>query len=189
MKTLTLFLALACAAMAQFTANVPGVTLTGPVADPTIENHSGKSVIAALSIFTPADRKPWVQNRLFTHDALGLPDGGSERLGAFSKYQKFESPIVSAKIGAIIFADGEFREEDSYQDAVGVSIPANFQSDMERHFQSMRNVWMMAKAGNWAGVQAKADAGDWSHDTFGTAVAVRLLEEVDYSRQPYGRAV
>lgn len=37
MKTLTLFLALACAAMAQFTTNVPGVMLTGPVADPTIE--------------------------------------------------------------------------------------------------------------------------------------------------------
>lgn len=175
MKTLTLFLALGFAAAAQ-TTNVPVVTLSGPVADPTLENHSGKAVIAAFVALTDAAGVVWRGQRLFTHDTLGIPDGGSEKVGLFSKYQKLTSPIVSAKILAVIFSDGEFRGEDSYE----------FQANMEKHLQDTRRTWEMAKAGNWAAIKVKADKNlaDESDDIFVIVLAKRSIQ----ARDKYGEA-
>jgi hypothetical protein len=138
-----------------------------------ITNHSGKQVIAALVVMTFADKTPAVTKRLFTHTADQLPDGGSELVGEYSRRIP-HSFVVGVKVNAVIFADGEFRGEDSYQDAKGATLPANFQSNMEQAMQSMRKVWQMAKAGDWAGVKTEADGvGD------GNLYAARLLFERD----------
>ena len=74
------------------------------------------------------------------------------------------SPVIASKVIAVIFADGEFRGEDSHQ----------FQANVEHHMQSMRQSWQMAKAGNWTGLKAKAE--DDNESIFGATLARRLLD-------------
>jgi hypothetical protein len=148
MKTLIAFLALSLCAAAQTSTNVPTVTLSGEVHDPMIENHSGKQVIAVSVTRNLADGTHTVAHRLFTHEANQLPDGGSVKFGEYSTH--LSSQEISAKITAVIFADGEFRGEDSYE----------FRAEMEGEMQTMRQIWQMAKTGDWAGVKGKAEAKD-----------------------------
>jgi hypothetical protein len=162
-KTFLTFSLFAGIASAQLSTNVPTVTLSGDVHNPTITNRSGKQVIAAQVIRQLADGTHTVSQRLFTHEANVLPDGGSTTYGEYSR--RVKSPEVSAKITAVIFADGEFRGEDSY----------GFQTNIERHLQDMRQVWQTAKAGDWAKLKSKVDANAGSDDTFGIVLAMRLL--------------
>lgn len=155
MKTLIAFLALGFAAFAQTTSDVPGVTLSGNVSDPMLENHSGKTVIAALVVLMDGNGYPWVRYCMFTHTTLGVSDGDSAKACGMKKTQKLASPIVSASINAVIFSDGEFRGRDSYE-RKGITTSGTFRSNTETHMQSMRQVWQMAKDGNWAGVKAVA---------------------------------
>ena len=177
MKALTLFLALSLCAAAQTTTNVQTVTLSGSVADPTLENHSGKTVIGAFVALTDGAGVVWRGQRLFIHDSLGIPDGGAEKVGLFSKYQKLTSPIVSAKILAVIFSDGEFRGEDSY----------DLQANMGKHLQGTRHTWEMAKAGNWAGIKAQADK-DFLNDDDVDIFVITLAKRLMLARSKYGDA-
>jgi hypothetical protein len=167
MKTTIAFLALSLCAAAQtskFTTDVATVTLSGEVHNPMITNHSGKQIIAAMVIRQQADGIPTVSQRLFTHDANVLPDGGSVEFGEYSR--RPTSREVSAKITAVIFADGEFRGED-YD---------SFQSGTERRLQNLRQTWQMAKDGQWDKLKAKVDAGAAKDDIFAVELARRLLE-------------
>jgi len=167
MKTIiVLMLACALAAGAQtLSTNVSLVTLSGDVHNPIITNHSGKPVIAAMVIRQLADGTHTVSQRLFTHSANEFPDGASVKYGEYSRHES--SPELSARITAVIFSDGEFRGEDSYE----------FQTSVERHLQVMREVWQIAKVGNWKGLQDKADhATEPGSDTFGSILAIRLLD-------------
>jgi hypothetical protein len=144
MKLLLSMVACALVASAQNTTNVPTVTLTGDPLNPTIVNHSGKQILAAEVVRQLADGTHTTDHRRFTHDANQLPDGGSEVIGRYSS--KPMSPTVSAKIIAVIFADGEFRGEETDE----------FRSEVERDLQSMRELWQTAKKGDWDAIQKKA---------------------------------
>jgi hypothetical protein len=154
--------ALAATAHAQNSTNVPTVTLSGKPYDPTITNHSGKQIIAAMVIRQLADGTHTVSQRLFTKEPNQLPDGGSVEYGTYSNKPMNE---VSAKITAVVFADGEFRGEDSYE----------FQSNTERHLQAMRQVWQMAKAGDWKGIKAKSEEKD-PDSVFAMVLAMRIQQ-------------
>jgi hypothetical protein len=164
MKTLLLFLAISLCVAAQTTINVPGVTLSGPNADPVIENHSGKQIIAAMVILTYGDGRQEVHRRLFVHKSDEFSDKTSKELGAGNHKRAAASPVVSAKLLAVIFHDGELRGEDNYQ----------FQRDAEQDFASIRQSFVMAKAGDWAGLRAKSESLA-PQDSFGAAAAFYLL--------------
>jgi hypothetical protein len=167
-----MLLTVACAALSF--GQINGVVLTGPASAPTIENHSGKTIIAAMLYLTHADG--WVEPQMNTFiernpeipDAVAneIPDGGSKVWRTASKYQKVTNPVIAAKIAAVIFADGELRGHDAYQ----------FQAIKEREFQSVRQAWQMAKAGNWAGLKAKVEANN-GDGIMGVVAAERLLWE------------
>jgi hypothetical protein len=139
------------------------------VDDATIENHSGKQIIAALLTYGFANTTH-AHFRFFTHEADQMPDGGSERVNTFSKLQlKLNATnglgaVLTGKVAAVIFADGELRGEDSL----------GFQANVEYRLQCMRQAWQMAKAGNWTGLKAKAN--DEHGEMFGKAVAERILD-------------
>jgi hypothetical protein len=173
MKALVLIVALGFTAAAQTTTNVPGVTLSGPVANPVIENHSGKQIIAAMLMLTHADGQVEQQMNTFIEhnteipDAVAneIPDGGSKVWHTASKHQKVTNPVIAAEVAAVIFDDGELRGQDAYQ----------FRALKEREFQRVRQAWQMAKAGNWDGVKAQAEAN--TGDIVGVVAAERLLWE------------
>jgi hypothetical protein len=182
MKTL-LMLALSLCAAAQTSTNVPGVTLSGPASAPVIGNHSGKQIIAAMLTLTHADGQVETQMNTFIErnadmpDAVAneIPDGGSKVWRTASKYQKVTNPVIAAKVAAVIFDDGELRGQDAHE----------FQATKEGEFQSVRQSWQMAKAGDWAGLKAKAD---WSGANAGGIVGVAAADRLLWEKSKHGEA-
>jgi hypothetical protein len=137
MKTLTLLFALSLCAVAQTTSNVPGVTLSGPLAHLMIENHSGKAVLwLSFKRSVAQDADPREGGQWFIDQAGGLPDGASAEL---QRYNSKTNVVTSAAIVAAIFADGEFRGK----------APGPFRQDVEVTFRFMREEWQWAQAGEW----------------------------------------
>ena len=168
LKLALTFLALSLCAVAQTNSEVSGVTLSGSVSDPVLVNHSGKTVVAAMVSLMGADGAPWVDLHIFATNLItGVPDGGSAKAGGRGKHQKFDSPIVSNRIHAVIFEDGEFRGEDG----------DNFRERAEGSMQAMRQIWQLAKAGEWPAVKAMADRplSDPGVDIYAWNLAVRLM--------------
>ena len=189
LKRATLFLALSLGAAAQTTSEVSGVTLSGSIPDPVLVNHSGKTVIAALVVLMDANRHPWVSYCLFTKTTLGVSDGDSAKACGTreSQAKKLRIPIVSSAINAVIFSDGEFRGRDSYE-GEGVATQGTFQSNTEMHLQSMRQIWQMAKDGDWAGVKAVADKNLAEVDSMHGRIIAEYLVELQ-SKQGSDKAV
>ena len=124
MKTLTLFLALSLCAAAQTTStstNVPGVTLSGPILDASVENHSDQAMLAVNVAYTDIKGAIWRHQMEFV--GLGLMPGTSQKLHTWSKRQSFNRPgapatLAAYSVTAVIFASGELRG-DERGDATG----------------------------------------------------------------------
>lgn len=172
MKTPILFLALSLCAAAQTSTDVSGVTLSGPVADPTIENHTTKPIVAAMVLYFTADGKEYTgDEHMFILDRPNyLAPGDSQEIRTFAKgaIARSQAAMVAAnKVAAVIFSDGEFRGGDDRE-------ATNFRDGMERRFQSMRAVFELAKSRDWSQIKALYDA-DSKGDLWKAAAASRLL--------------
>lgn len=121
MKTLTLFIALSFCAAAQTNAGVAGVSITGPLLDAKIENHSDQAVLAVNVAYTDIKGAIWRHQMTFV--GLGLLPGTSEKLHTWSRRQSFNVPGAPATIRAygitaVIFTSGEL-QGDERGDATG----------------------------------------------------------------------
>ena len=167
MKKIMTFIAavftLCCMAQAQTISNVSGVTLSGSGADPTIENHTNKGIVAAFLTYPTiiGDAEPVQQ--LFISSGE-VPANGSMKLNSLNsrEMKRFDSSRKTT-LNAVVFSDGELRGLDSL----------DFQTTVEGMFQSTKMAFDLAKAGNWDKVKAKAEAK--GPDVAGRAAARKLL--------------
>ena len=169
MKTSIAFLALSICAAAQTASKV---TLSGPLNDLTITNNSDRPVIAAMVLYFGADGKERAgAERMFILDRPNyLAIGDSEKMQTFTKGKGAEG-VVSARVAAVIFSDGEFLGGDDRESS-------NFRQNMEERFQAMRAVFQLAKSGEWDKIKALYDA-DANGDLWKAAVSSRLLRVHD----------
>ena len=142
---------------------VYGVTLSGRLENPVIENHSGKVVIGYDVKFSDTNDRGMVENRVMADSMLpaGIPDGGSVYVkGALPINPTVpmaspptvmfagQGPIVTATLRSVIFADGQF---------VGVDEQGAFEQ-FGKKLKAVIGVGMMAKMQAWDYVEALAQA-------------------------------
>ena len=100
-----------------------GVTLSGNLENPVIENHSGRVVIGYDVKFSDANGRGMAENRVMADSVQpeGIPDGGSVYVKGGLPINptvpmprppevRFngQGPIVTAALRSVIFADGQF---------------------------------------------------------------------------------
>jgi hypothetical protein len=124
MKRALLFLALSLGLKAQTLAGLQerGISLTGDWRNPILENHSGKTILATLLLQVNAKSKKMASMGFFIPSPTsegGIKPGATKAiLGNMANPPGFytvvvgpagftDSPIVSAELSAVVFADGE----------------------------------------------------------------------------------
>jgi hypothetical protein len=158
MKLMLVLLACALAAVAQTLVGLPeyGVTLSG-AANPTIENHSGKTIIASLVIETHANGRVMVGRN---YHPIWIQPGQALKLAKDSAYIPgySDSPITTVKLMMLIFADGEVVGQDPYENTSG-----DFKAGMQKRFQNMIDSANLAMAGDWAELTRRSQLNDFDH--------------------------
>jgi hypothetical protein len=140
-----------------------GVTLTGTLENPVLENHSGRVVICYDVKFSDANGLGMTQNLVMaiSGPAAGIPDGGSVYVkGALpinptvpvpsppTAVSAGQGPMVTAILRSVIFADGQF---------VGADEEGTFE-ELATKLKAITEVGMMAKTQGWSPIEALAQA-------------------------------
>jgi hypothetical protein len=140
-----------------------GVTLTGTLENPVLENHSGRVVIGYDMRFSDANGRGMTQNQVMPTSGLpaGIPDGGSVYVKVAAPVNPTvpmpspvqvrvggQGPIVTATLRSVIFADGQF---------VGVDEQGAFEQ-FAKKLKAINEVGILAKTQAWDQIEALAQA-------------------------------
>ena len=139
-----------------------GVTLSGSLENPIVENHSGKTVIGYVVKFADANGRGEILNQLMAHSPMlpaGIPDGGSlyakgavpvnsnARMPSPPQVRSAgQGPIVSVTLKNVVFGDGQFVGPNEHE------VFENF----GLRIKAIRELGILAKTGAWDQLDALA---------------------------------